>query len=46
MSLLKLEFHFSAVAEGLVTSTALLAYAVGTITFGRVADMVRRKRIY
>ena len=46
MSLPKSEWHFSAVAEGLVTSTALLASAVGALAFGRVADMVRRKRIY
>jgi MFS family permease len=46
MALLKSEWHFSAVAEGLVTSTALLASAVGAIAFGRVADMLGRKRIY
>jgi MFS family permease len=31
---------------GLVTSTALLAAAFGAIIFGRVADMLGRKRIY
>ena len=46
MSLLKEEWHITATAEGLVTSTALLASAVGAILFGRVADMVGRKRIY
>ena len=46
MALLKQEWHISAVAEGLVTSTALLAAAVGAILFGRVADMLGRKRIY
>jgi MFS transporter, PHS family, inorganic phosphate transporter len=46
MSLLKSEWHFSSVAEGLVTSTALLASAVGAILFGRIADMLGRKRIY
>lgn len=46
MSLLKSEWHFSAVAEGLVTSTALLASAVGAVAFGRIADMLGRKRIY
>jgi MFS transporter, PHS family, inorganic phosphate transporter len=46
MALLKSEWHFSTVAEGLVTSTALLASAVGAIAFGRVADMLGRKRIY
>jgi MFS family permease len=34
------------VAIGLVTSTALLASAVGAVLFGRVADMLGRKRIY
>src|SRR3984885_5182149 len=46
MSILKDEWHPSAVAVGLVTSTALLASAVGAILFGRVADMLGRKRIY
>ena len=46
MSILKDEWHPSPVAVGLVTSTALLASAVGAILFGRVADMLGRKRIY
>jgi MFS family permease len=46
MSILKDEWHPSPVAAGLVTSTALLASAVGAILFGRVADMLGRKRIY
>ena len=46
MALIKQEWHISAVAEGLVTSTALLASAVGAVLFGRVADMLGRKRIY
>ena len=46
MSILKTEWHPSPVAVGLVTSTALLASAFGAILFGRVADMVGRKRIY
>ena len=32
--------------EGLVESTALLAAAIGALLFGRVADMIGRKRIY
>ena len=40
------EWHVSPTAEGLVTSTALLASAVGALLFGRVADMLGRKRIY
>ena len=46
MSILKDEWHPSPVAVGLVTSTALLASAFGAILFGRVADMLGRKRIY
>ena len=46
MSILKAEWHPSAVAVGLVTSTALLASAVGAVLFGRIADMLGRKRIY
>jgi len=46
MSLLKGEWHISPVEQGLVTSTALLASAVGAIAFGRIADMLGRKRIY
>jgi PHS family inorganic phosphate transporter-like MFS transporter len=46
MSILKEEWHPSPLAVGLVTSTALLAAAVGAILFGRVADMLGRKRIY
>src|SRR5271154_4801261 len=43
MSILKEE---APIAVGLVTSTALLASAFGAILFGRVADMLGRKRIY
>ena len=46
MSLLKQEWTFSTVEEGLVTSTALIASAFGAIIFGRIADMLGRKRIY
>jgi MFS family permease len=46
MEMLKKEWHISPVAQGLVTSTALLASAVGAVLFGRVADMLGRKRIY
>jgi MFS transporter, PHS family, inorganic phosphate transporter len=45
MALIKQEWQFSPVEEGLVTSTALLASAFGAILFGRVADMLGRKRI-
>lgn len=46
MSLLEEQWRISPIAQGLVTSTALLASAVGAVLFGRVADMVGRKRIY
>ena len=46
MAMLKEQWHVSPLAEGLVTSTALLASAVGALLFGRVADMLGRKRIY
>ena len=45
ISILKDEWHPSPWAVGLVTSTALLAAAFGAIIFGRVADMLGRKRI-
>jgi MFS family permease len=46
MSLVKPEWHIGKLEEGLVDSTALLASAIGALLFGRVADMLGRKRIY
>jgi MFS transporter, PHS family, inorganic phosphate transporter len=46
MSLLKPIWHVNKLEEGLVESTALLASAIGALLFGRVADMLGRKRIY
>ncbi|HTX06944.1 MAG TPA: MFS transporter [Steroidobacteraceae bacterium] len=46
MALLKNEWHPSPTAVGLVTSTALIASAIGAVAFGRIADMLGRKRIY
>ena len=46
MSLLKPIWHIGKIEESLVTSTALLATAFGALLFGRVADMLGRKRIY
>jgi MFS transporter, PHS family, inorganic phosphate transporter len=46
MALLKPIWHVGKIEEGLVGSTALLAAAFGALLFGRVADMVGRKRIY
>jgi MFS family permease len=46
MHLIKAEWHTTPFADGAVTSTALLAAAVGALLFGRMADMLGRKRIY
>src|SRR6202789_2411313 len=46
MVLLKPIWHVGKIEEGLVESTALLASAIGALLFGRVADMLGRKRIY
>ena len=46
ITLLKSEWSISPAEEGLVASTALLASGFGAILFGRVADMLGRKRIY
>ncbi len=46
MSLLKPLWHVARIEEALVESTALIASALGALLFGRVADMVGRKRIY
>jgi MFS family permease len=46
MHLIKAEWHISPLADGLVTSTALLASALGALLFGRIADMLGDNRIY
>jgi PHS family inorganic phosphate transporter-like MFS transporter len=46
MALLKQQWQVTKLEEGLVESTALLAAALGALLFGRVADMLGRKRIY
>src|ERR1700721_639903 len=46
MVLLKQKWKVAKPEESLVESTALLASALGALLFGRVADMVGRKRIY
>ena len=46
MTMLKPMWNVGKVEEGLVESTALLASAFGALLFGRVADMLGRKRIY
>ena len=46
MALVKPLWHVGKLEESLVESTALLAAAIGALLFGRVADMLGRKRIY
>ena len=46
MALLRPIWHVGKIEESLVESTALLASAIGALLFGRVADMIGRKRIY
>lgn len=46
LAMLKPEWHPSPVETGLITSTALLASAVGAMVFGRIADLLGRKKIY
>lgn len=46
MAILKEQWHPTALYVGLVTSTSLLASAIGALFFGRIADMFGRKRIY
>src|SRR6201986_3395238 len=46
MTLVKPIWHTGKVEEALVNSPALLASAFGALLFGRVADMLGRKRIY
>src|SRR5579875_2535943 len=46
MTILRTLWHVGRVEEGLVESMALIASAFGALLFGRLADMVGRKRIY
>jgi MFS family permease len=46
MTLLKPMWHVQPLEESLVESTSLIAAAIGALLFGRVADMLGRKRIY
>ncbi len=46
MTMLKPLWHVGKVEEALAESTALIASAIGALLFGRVADMLGRKRIY
>ena len=44
--LLKTEWHLTTTQTSLLSSTTLAASAIGAIIFGRVADVLGRKRIY
>lgn len=44
--LLKPEWHLSAGQVGLIGSTALIAAFVGALFFGRLGDLLGRKRVY
>ncbi len=46
MEILKPLWHVTPLQTSLANSTALLASAIGAFAFGRVADMLGRKRIY
>jgi len=46
MALLRPTWNVGKVEEALVESSALLASAIGALLFGRIADMLGRKRIY
>ncbi len=46
IALLKPIWHLSTLEIALVTSTSLLASAIGAIVFGRIADSIGRCRIY
>jgi MFS transporter, PHS family, inorganic phosphate transporter len=46
VSLLKTQWHLSTTQVSWLNSATLLASAVGAIIFGRVADILGRKRIY
>jgi MFS transporter, PHS family, inorganic phosphate transporter len=46
VSLLKTEWHLSTSDVSWINSVTLLASAVGALVFGRIADMLGRKKIY
>lgn len=45
-TLIAAQWHLSASATGLINSTSLIAAFLGALAFGRIADIVGRKRIY
>lgn len=46
LTILKTEWNLSAFHVAVIGSTALLAAAIGSLVFGRIADLLGRKRIY
>jgi MFS family permease len=46
VALLKTEWHLTSFDTALLNSTTLIASAIGALVFGRVADLLGRKRIY
>ena len=46
VSILKIQWHLSSFDTALLNSTTLIASALGAIVFGRVADLLGRKKIY
>ncbi len=46
VAILKQQWHLSTGQVSLLSSTTLAASAVGAIVFGRIADMVGRKKMY
>ncbi|HEX4211696.1 MAG TPA: MFS transporter [Candidatus Dormibacteraeota bacterium] len=44
--LIKPQFNLSSTQVGLLSSTALIASFIGAIVFGRISDLLGRKRIY
>ncbi|MDX6236841.1 MAG: transporter, family, inorganic phosphate transporter [Kribbellaceae bacterium] len=45
-TLIAAQWHLSASATGLINSASLIAAFLGALAFGRIADIVGRKRIY
>jgi MFS family permease len=45
-TLIAAQWHLSASATGLINSTSLIAAFVGAFVFGRISDLIGRKRIY
>jgi len=46
LTMLRDEWHLSAFHVSVLGSTSLLAAAIGSVVFGRIADLLGRKRIY